>query len=376
MLKKIISLIISLLIVISGLILTYNFIPVASKYLGYEIQSDNFLGMTIAHFVLALPTLFFFSWLALVLAPFITNGLFNYAETLSASLSAVPTSDILVIVLGIGIGLVLANLLSSPFAMVPIIGPFLPIVLSLVLSVIGAKLALRKHGDIIAFFSRVPARKQGKTSAVSASIMDGPMGDRLYSANKLLDTSVIIDGRFMDIMAAGFLEGKVVVTNFVLEELQKLSDSADSIKRSKGRRGLDLIQDLQDNYQGQVLVLTAHYEDLTEVDAMLIRLAKETNADIITNDYNLNKIATIQGVKVLNINELANAVKQNVVAGESLNVYLVKEGKEYGQAVAYLEDGTMIVVENAASLIGSVVLVTVSSLLQTSAGRMIFARLK
>jgi uncharacterized protein YacL len=205
-------------------------------------------------------------------------------------------------------------------------------------------------------------------------LKSGPLGDRLYSNNKLLDTSVIIDGRVMDIMAAGFLDGKVVITNFVLEELQKLSDSSDSMKRAKGRRGLDLVQDLQHSYGKQVLIVDYDFDDLNDVDSKLVRLAKQTDSSIMTNDFNLNKVAEIQGIKVLNINELANAIKPVVVSGEEMSVYLVKEGKEPGQAVAYLDDGTMIVVENGRRFVGSSIEVIVTSVLQTAAGRMIFAR--
>ena len=178
----------------------------------------------------------------------------------------------------------------------------------------------------------------------------------------------------MDIMAAGFLEGQLVVPNFVLEELQKLSDSADNLKRAKGRRGLDLVQDLRISYKDQVVVVDNDYDDISEVDAKLVRLAKQAGAAIITNDYNLNKVAGIQGVKVLNINELANAIKPVVIAGEEMHVYLVKEGKEANQAIAYLDDGTMIVVENGRHSIGSSIPVVVTSVLQTAAGRMIFAK--
>ena len=185
---------------------------------------------------------------------------------------------------------------------------------------------------------------------------------------------MIIDGRIMDIMAAGVLEGQLVVPNFVLEELQKLSDSADNLKRAKGRRGLDLVQDLRISYKEQVVVVDNDYDDISEVDAKLVRLGKQAHAAIITNDYNLNKVAGIQGVQVLNINELANAIKPVVIAGEVMNVFLAKEGKEANQAIAYLDDGTMIVVENGRSSIGSSIPVVVTSVLQTAAGRMIFAK--
>lgn len=180
----------------------------------------------------------------------------------------------------------------------------------------------------------------------------------------------------MDIMAAGFLDGQLVVPNFVLRELQTLSDSSDNLKRAKGRRGLDLVHDLQLSYKNNVVVVDNDFDDLDGVDEKLVRLAKQSKADIITNDYNLNKVAGIQGIKVLNINELANAIKPVVVSGEEMTVYLVKEGKEQNQGVAYLDDGTMIVVENGRGHIGSMMNIVVTSVLQTSAGRMIFAKAK
>ena len=376
MLRKFVSLTVSLIIIISGLIFINYFLPSVSEYLGYDLHGNGMFGITFANIILWLPGLFVAFWLSLVLAPFITNIIFNYAEGMTTSLSKVPTSDILVMGFGIGIGLILANLIGGPFSHLPIVGPFIPIALSLVLAVVGAKLALRTHNDIVSLFNRIPNRRAIKPEEVEEDVLQGPLGDRLYSNNKLLDTSVIIDGRIMDIMAAGFVDGMLVVPNFVLEELQKLSDSADAIKRAKGRRGLDLVQDLQISYKEQVMVVDNDYADLEGVDAKLVRLAKQAKADIITNDYNLNKIAGIQGVKVLNINELANAIKPVVVAGEEMNVYLVKEGKEANQAVAYLEDGTMIVVENGRHAKGNSVPVIVTSVLQTAAGRMIFAKAK
>lgn len=198
----------------------------------------------------------------------------------------------------------------------------------------------------------------------------------MYSKNKLLDTSVIIDGRIIDILKTGFLEGRLIVPNFVLEELQKLADSSDNLKRAKGRRGLDLIQEIQQKNKEQLLVEDTDFEDLNEVDAKLVKLAKQTEAVIITNDFNLNKVAEIQGVSVLNINDLANAIKPVVLPGEEMNVFVVKDGKENNQGVAYLEDGTMIVVEGGKKLVGENTAVVVTSVLQTSAGRMIFAKLK
>lgn len=376
MLKKIISLTVSFIVIVTGLILTDNVIPSLSEYLGYDLHGNGIFGISFAYLGLGLLGVGLFAWLALVLEPFITNSICNASERWTTSLSRIPTSDILVIVFGVGIGLILANLIGAPFARLPLVGPYVPIVLSLIMAIVGAKLALRKHNDIVGFFNRIPSRKAVKVPTETTDVKAGPLGDRLYSSNKLLDTSVIIDGRIMDILSTGFMDGRMVVPNFVLEELQKLSDSSDNMKRAKGRRGLDMVHDMQLSYKDQVLIVDNDYDDINEVDAKLVRLAKQSGATIITNDFNLNKVAEIQGIKVLNINELANAIKTVVVAGEEMNVFLVKEGKEQGQAVAYLDDGTMIVVENGRRSLGSSIPVVVSSVLQTAAGRMIFARAK
>ncbi|MDD5072840.1 MAG: PIN domain-containing protein [Candidatus Omnitrophica bacterium] len=192
----------------------------------------------------------------------------------------------------------------------------------------------------------------------------------------VLDTSVIIDGRIADICHTKFIEGKLVIPRFVLKELQQIADSADPIKRNRGRRGLDMLNKIRKSGHMEVKI---HEEDLPEihdVDAKLIKLAKMLNAKVFTNDYNLNKIAELQGVSVLNINELANALKPVVIPGELMEAKIVKEGKEYNQAVAYLDDGTMVVIDNARHLIGQTVKVIVTSVLQTAAGRMIFAKLE
>ena len=233
---------------------------------------------------------------------------------------------------------------------------------------------MRKHKDIVGFFNRsIPSLKGAvKPAAVKAVALS----DRLYSKNKLLDTSVIIDGRISDILKTGFLEGRLIVPNFVLEELQKLADSSDNLKRAKGRRGLDLIHEIQQENKDQLVIEDTDFEELSEVDAKLVKMAKQTEAVIVTNDFNLNKVAEIQGVSVLNINDLANAIKPVVLPGEDMNVFIVKDGKENNQGVAYLEDGTMIVVEGGKKLVGENTGVVVTSVLQTSAGRMIFAKLK
>src|SRR5947199_4110556 len=197
---------------------------------------------------------------------------------------------------------------------------------------------------------------------------------QLTKSYKILDTSVIIDGRIADIAETGFLDGVVVTPQFVLRELQLVADSGDSLKRNRGRRGLDILQRLQKVATLQVQIVEDDFPGVREVDLKLIELAKVYEGKIITNDFNLNKIAQLQGVEVLNINELANALKPIVLPGETMRVFILKEGKEYNQGVAYLDDGTMVVVDNARKVIGKTIDVSVTSVLQTTAGKMIFGR--
>ncbi len=193
---------------------------------------------------------------------------------------------------------------------------------------------------------------------------------------KILDTSVIIDGRIADICETGFLEGTLIIPQFVLRELQQIADSSDPIKRNRGRRGLDILQRVQRSVDVKVKILDQDFPKIKDVDTKLVALGKQLAGKILTNDFNLNKVAELQGVPVLNVNQLANAVKPVVLPGELMNVYILKEGKEYGQGVAYLDDGTMVVVDSARKYVGRNVEVAVTSVLQTTAGRMIFTRLK
>jgi uncharacterized protein YacL len=191
---------------------------------------------------------------------------------------------------------------------------------------------------------------------------------------KVLDTSVIIDGRIADICKTGFLEGALVVPHFVLRELQQIADSADSIKRNRGRRGLEILEKVKGAPGVTVQIVEKDYPEVKEVDLKLIELAKELSAKIVTNDFNLNKVSQLRGVDVLNINELANSLKPVVLPGETMRVFILKEGKEYNQGVAYLDDGTMVVVDNARKMIGKTIATQVTSVLQTTAGKMIFGR--
>ena len=192
---------------------------------------------------------------------------------------------------------------------------------------------------------------------------------------KILDTSVIIDGRIADVAETGFLSGTLIIPNFILAELQQVADSADSSKRQRGRRGLDMLQRLRNNSKLDIQIVETDFPAVKEVDLKLIELGKQLEAVIVTNDFNLNKVSQLRGVSVLNINELANALKPVVLPGEAMRVFVLKEGKEYNQGVAYLDDGTMVVIDNARRLIGKTADIAVTSVLQTTAGKMIFGRL-
>jgi uncharacterized protein YacL len=215
-----------------------------------------------------------------------------------------------------------------------------------------------------------------KGDLLNLSALGGVFGGEKQSKKsyKILDTSVIIDGRIADIAETGFLDGTIVTPQFVLRELQLVADSADSLKRNRGRRGLDILQRLQKVASLQIQIVEDDFPAVREVDLKLIELAKLYEGKIITNDFNLNKVAQLQGVEVLNINELANSLKPIVLPGETMRVFILKEGKEYNQGVAYLDDGTMVVVDNARKMIGKTVDISVTSVLQTTAGKMIFGK--
>src|SRR5215203_4420803 len=215
-----------------------------------------------------------------------------------------------------------------------------------------------------------------KGDYLDLSVLGGIFSDKSVKVDyKILDTSVIIDGRIADVAETGFLGGTLIIPNFILAELQQVADSADSSKRQRGRRGLDMLQRLRNNSKLDIQIVETDFPAVKEVDLKLIELGKQLDAVIVTNDFNLNKVSQLRGVSVLNINELANALKPVVLPGEAMRVFVLKEGKEYNQGVAYLDDGTMVVVDNARRLIGKNADIAVTSVLQTTAGKMIFGRL-
>lgn len=277
------------------------------------------------------------------------------------------------------LGLVLANIISIPLYRMDlfILNPILPIILMVGLGYLGFRIGTLRRDDWRKLFQLRRSNKEGAASEVK-NAADGQILQRKADDNfrkyKILDTSVIIDGRIYDIAKTGFVEGTLLVPEFVVHELQLISDSADSLKRARGRRGLDILNDMKSDKSITVEMYDGDFEGLTEVDGKLIKLAKLLDGIVVTNDFNLNKVCEFQNVPVFNINELANAMKPEILPGEQLHVTVVKSGTERQQGVAYQEDGTMVVVEDGQYYLNKNIDVVVTSALQTAAGRMIFAQ--
>jgi uncharacterized protein YacL len=269
--------------------------------------------------------------------------------------------------LGLVVGLLIAALLAFPISLLPNpFGEVLPFVGVIVFGYLGVAIFAMRQGDLFSVISTLSNR-----SAPAGAEAGGKLGD---NRTILLDTSVIIDGRIADIARTGFLPGSLLIPRFVLNELQYIADSADSLRRQRGRRGIEVLSQLQKEPLIPVRLSDIDVEGVREVDDKLIILARQLRCPILTNDYNLNRIAELQGVSILNVNELANAVKSVLLPGEALIVRVIQEGKEMNQGVGYMDDGTMVVIENGRNFISQEVAVIVTKVLQTTAGRMIFAR--
>jgi uncharacterized protein YacL len=287
---------------------------------------------------------------------------------LEAQVREMPLEIILTRAIGLVIGLLLANLMLAPLFLLPIppdfgfIKPLVAVVGSIILAVTGMNLADTHGRGLLRFIN---------PNTVETMVAEGT----LKPANtKVLDTSCIIDGRIEALLETGFLEGQILVPQFVLQELQQVADASKDQKRVRGRRGLEILNRIKKDYPERILINPVDYEDIATVDAKLVRFAQEINGTLLTNDYNLSKVATLQKVPVLNVNDLVNAVRSTYLPGDNLDLKILKEGKEPSQGVGYLDDGTMVVVEEGSSYVGGELRVVVTSALQTSAGRMIFAK--
>lgn len=305
-----------------------------------------------------------------VLSMFLIVPVVNLIGWMEDRLLKAPIFDLLFGTLGLIVGLSVAFLGSFWLGNleIPILSAILPTVLFVLLGYLGFQVGFKQREEL----TRALFIARGATAKKKELEDDAVVG----SPYKILDTSVIIDGRIADISSTGFLEGTLVVPQFVLTELQHIADSSDTLKRTKGRRGLDILKRLQTDAGSEdgIMITDTDFADVAEVDLKLVHLARSMGGLVVTNDFNLNKVADLHGVSVLNINDLANAVKPVVIPGEDMHVVVIKDGKEHNQGVAYLDDGTMIVVEDGKNYIGQAIDVTVTSVLQTSAGRMIFAK--
>lgn len=296
--------------------------------------------------------------------------LFPLTTWVEGRLARTAFIDIVFGAMGLIIGLIIAVLVGTILGAFEWVGPLVTVLSAVAFGYLGISISTRKRDEATSIFTGLGRRSKGDQIAA-----EGHDATTLCQP-KVLDTSVIIDGRIADIVKTGFLEGPLVIPNFVLEELRHIADSSDVLKRNRGRRGLDILNRIQKELGAEVRIYEGEVGEGLEVDSKLLKLAKLLSGKVVTNDFNLNKVAELQGVPVLNINELANAVKPAVLPGEEMTITVIKDGKEAGQGVAYLDDGTMIVVDGGKRHIGDTIGVTVTSVLQTAAGRMIFAKPK
>ncbi len=315
--------------------------------------------------------------IALIITPYVTVMPYRWMRESSVS-------DLIAAVVGLMIGLIISLLLFTVLSNLPFnLGKIMPFVAMVVLSFLGVALAIQRKNDFTHLFQSIFARRprerdeerEEKRHKDRDKLSSGPP-QILPVTQILLDTSAIIDGRIADISQTGFVSGALVVPRFVLAELQRIADSADTMRRNRGRRGLEMLQRLQKDATVPIEITDADVEGIVDVDSKLVKLARTLHCPIITNDFNLNRVAELQGVKVLNINELANAVKPVLLPGEDMYIKIMQDGKELGQGVGYLDDGTMIVVEGGRQYMGTTIEVNVTRVLQTVAGRMIFAHPK
>ncbi|MHC5269315.1 PIN domain-containing protein [Enterococcus sp. LJL98] len=351
------------LLILAGASLGISLLPAAWIALGYG--KNEWLNNTVTNSLIGALISFLFSLL-------VVNSITASINKMEKKLSELSLTYLLFGAIGSIIGLILGVTLSIPFFAwkVPFINGVIPVVLMLLFGYLGFQVGTTRMEEWRKIFT---AKNKKNEQEASQQMLDRKVDDHFHQY-KILDTSVIIDGRIYDIAKTGFLEGTILIPNFVLYELQYIADSGDNLKRVRGRRGLDILNALQKEEGIAVEMYEGDFEEIAEVDSKLLKLAKLLDGVVVTNDYNLNKVAEFQNVPVLNINALANAVKPVVIPGETMEVVVVKAGTERQQGVAYLDDGTMIVVEDGQHYMNEQIHVVVTSALQTAAGRMIFAR--
>ena len=361
MLKKIVKLISSIMGIAIGCIVGKVLITLGIRQGIKVFVEPLYTGLILLIVILIFAIIFYF------LSSFIYKGIIAIIDGFERNIQKLTVTEFLFGTLGLLVGLVFATLIGVPRSRIHfIIGPILFILIDLIGALVGIKIFIKRKDDILNLLTSI--KKNG--------IRDKKNKHNEKICPKILDTSVIIDGRIFDICQTGFVEGPLVIPGFVLNELRHISDSADGLKRNRGRRGLDILNKIQKELSIETQIYEEDFPEIAEVDAKLLKLAQVLNGKVVTNDFNLNKVAEFQGVPVLNINELANAIKPVLLPGEEMKVVVMKDGKEASQGIAYLDDGTMIVVEGGRKFISEEIMVVVTSVLQTAAGRMIFAKPK
>lgn len=368
MLKKIIRYILTLIGLLIGYIVGEAVLKIQA------VQGFKYLSGTGGKVTFLIVISVLFAIILYLISPSIYRGILNVIDYIEKNMKKFTVLEIIYGAIGAVIALVIVFFVARPLNDIggPL-GPILYILVNILFAIIGMRIMVQKKDDISNMFLAMKKANVNKEKAPKDKKGKNTRGKEIP---KVLDTSVIIDGRIFDICQTGFIEGPLVIPNFVLDELRHISDSSDSLKRTRGRRGLDILNKIQKELDIETQIWEGDFPKIAEVDAKLLKLAQTLDGKVITNDYNLNKVAEVQGVPVLNINELSNAIKPVVIPGEEMTVEVVKDGKEASQGVAYLDDGTMIVVEGGKKYIGKTIEVIVTSVLQTAAGRMIFAKPK
>lgn len=352
-----------MLFTLAGLGLGYFIYSNIKRLSIFSGHISSYLGIVMQVIIVILFGIIFY-----FLAPKSLGFIEKIVKQLEIKLGSMPITEVVLSTVGLILGLLVANLASTPLKLIPVpyLGLTLTIIIYGVFGYLGLRLGSSNRDEINSRLKRyieLPKRHSKEKNNVNFT-----------ACPKILDTSVIIDGRVREIAKAGFLEGKLVVPVFVLEELQHIADSADGLKRARGRRGLDILKFMQDSPDFEIEIYEGKFPEIPEVDSKLLKLTQELKGKIVTNDFNLNKVASLQNIKVLNINQLANSIKPVFIPGEEMEIAIVKLGKEHDQGLGYLDDGTMIVVENGKDYLGTTIKVSVTSALQTSAGKMIFAK--
>ena len=361
MLKKIVKLLSSIMGIAIGYIVGKVLITLGIRQGIKVFVEPLYTGLILLIVILIFAIIFYF------LSSFIYKGIIAIIDGFERNIQKLTVTEFLFGTLGLLVGLVFATLIGIPISRIHfVIGPILFILIDLIGALVGIKIFIKRKDDILNLLTSI--KKNG--------IRDKKNKHNEKICPKILDTSVIIDGRIFDICQTGFVEGPLVIPGFVLNELRHISDSADGLKRNRWRRGLDILNKIQKELSIETQIYEEDFPEIAEVDAKLLKLAQVLNGKVVTNDFNLNKVAEFQGVPVLNINELANAIKPVLLPGEEMKVVVMKDGKEASQGIAYLDDGTMIVVEGGRKFISEEIMVVVTSVLQTAAGRMIFAKPK